>query len=155
MFHSRLINVCILVIAVTMFSAYPAIGQLEITGNATGVGASIGMTGGTGFSVRMLPKSGLGYHVGAFYIKTAKERFVSVGLEPLFVVRRTNYTTAYALGGVGYVDIKGHQRWSYGLGFGYGWRASEYVWISADILLTSYNNQVLPYPQLAMHYFIW
>ncbi|MDP8228343.1 MAG: hypothetical protein P9M15_02695 [Candidatus Electryoneaceae bacterium] len=155
MISSRLFIVSILAIAVMTFSPSSAIGQHNVTGNATGIGASVGLVGGTGFSVRMLPASGLGYHVSGFYIKTTNEQFVSVGVEPLFVVRRTNFTTAYILGGVGYLDIKDRQRWSYGLGFGYGWRASEYVWISTDLLLTSYNKQVLPYPQLALHYYIW
>ncbi len=148
---SRL-GIFIIITVTCLWFANPSFG--ETSGNALGFGFSGGLVSGTGFSIRMLPEQGLGYHVGAFYIKT-KRKYLHIGVEPLYVIHRSYNTAIYALGGVGYLHFDGRQKWAWGAGFGYAWHASNDFWMSADLLLTAYNNQVLPYPQLAFHYMVW
>jgi len=148
----------------------------EEGGETFGVGVSGGLVSGSGFSVRMLPMDGWGYQAGGIYLRSDDLTFTSLGLEALYIMKRTRRTALYAVGGVSYYYTRTDEDDGYndslynwhsvpvrrrteevgvGAGIGVTLRLGEWdqLWLSADMMLTAYGGNVLPYPQGAIHYY--
>lgn len=140
----------------------------------SGVGLSAGFASGNGFSYRSLPDSGTGWQGNFIYLRGSEMEFLNLGAEALFILNRAQSTTLYAIVGLSYQ----YYTWNYevvnnfwndntvikqakdnhyagGIGLGATLRFAnwERLWGSFDLVLTASKREVLPLPQVGIHYF--
>jgi hypothetical protein len=172
---------CILsiILPLIMFAVTASAQEPDLT---LGFGGSAGMLSGSGFSVRKLPMLGFGFQASGIYYRTASKTYFSLGYEELYVLNRTRSTALYLLAGVSYTydrwdDVEWYDyQWDpntqrnisvyhsgqrhldrgfaggAGLGLAVHFGNYERIWASFDMMMGAYQDQVVPYPQAAIHY---
>jgi len=148
--------------------------QAESSISTIGVGAAFAPIAGHGFSFRKLPESGFGYQVGTIFWKNGGNSYFNIGGEVLYVLRHTRLTAFYVPAGIAYsydnqlqyrydmnAPYASHEyreidtRISGGAGLGFAARTENWddLWFSLDLVMVASENDILPLPQFAIHYF--
>lgn len=117
-----------------------------------GLGLTAGMVGGWGFSYRVFAQRGIGFHTGFLYFKAEDESFLNIAFEPLYYVHSGRSTSLYIVGGMCLLATDEKTKLVGGIGLGISWRRYERIWSSFDLLMTRYDNVLVPLPQGSIHY---
>jgi hypothetical protein len=135
-----------------------------------GLGAAFAPIGGQGFSFRKLPESGFGYQCGAIFWKSNENSYFNLGGELIYVLRHTRLTAFYVPVGISYTyesqlqyrydnqnqeyrETTNHFSGGAGLGFTARPASWEDIWFSLDLVMVVDRSDIMPLPQVAIHYF--
>jgi len=141
-----------LIVVVLLFSFSNSLADSEKAG-VNGLGFSVGLAGGNGFSFRYLPAKGLGFHAATIFWVAGGESFFNVSLEPLAVLNRQPRSALYFVPiAVALYATEEKPKVAAGIGLGYSMAYSENIWTSFELMLTAYNDFIIPLPQFAVHY---
>ena len=161
-------------LAVLLVSLLASAVNAEPKSSTMGMGAAFAPIGGHGFSFRNLPEAGFGYQVGTIFWKNSEDSYFNLGGELIYVLRHTRLTAFYVPFGVGVtytsqlyyrVDStypnQSHEyretitHFSGGAGIGFTARPAswEEIWFSLDIVMVVDRSDIMPLPQVAIHYF--
>lgn len=117
-----------------------------------GLGLSAGMVGGWGFSYRIIPDKGFGFHTGFLYYSAGDNFFFNIAFEPLYYVHSGNSTSLYIAGGLRLTATDDDTKLMGGIGLGVSYRRFDRIWTSLDLIMTKYEDVFLPLPQGSIHY---
>ena len=148
--------------------------QGEDVAPTLGIGAAFAPIGGHGFSLRKMPETGFGFQMGTIFWKTSNDAYFNVGGELLYILKHTRLTAFYVPVGIGfsylsqlqyrydpslpnqneeYREKTTHISGGAGLGFAARPQSWEDIWFSLDLVMVAEDNDILPLPQFAIHYF--
>ena len=156
---------CIVFCATTLSYAQvstPAVEQGKKFGQSVfGLGISMGLVSGFGFSFRHHLPTKLSYQGVFGIIKNGSKLLYNVGAEGQYDIVRAGETRFFAVGAMGIFysgdgsnDLSGPFR--LGAGIGGEWKGIESFHISGEFLFTYFNDgNVLPLPQVSAHYYFF
>lgn len=134
----------------------------EPKASTMGMGAAFAPIGGQGFSFRSLPESGFGFQVGTIFWKNNEDSYFNLGGELIYVLRHTRLTAFYIPVGLGvtYTSQSNQYREKItnlagGAGVGFTARPASWedIWFSLDLVMVVDRSDIMPLPQVAIHYF--
>ncbi len=161
------VSILLIVVAILTLPVYSQVvvpdkdRPTELERGVFGLGASFGLGTGMGISFRHHLPSIASYQFTAGIIKDAKKMIYDLGLEIQFDLVRGERTRFYAGGGSGFYfvgensnELKGPLRLA--LGIGIESKARDALHISGSLYFTYFTDgQILPLPQVGMHYYFF
>ncbi len=162
-----------LLISLLLLASVPTDSGAEET---LGMGIAWAPIAGNGFSFRSMPAKGWGYQCGTVFWKNNKDSYVNIGGAALFILKRSAQTALYVPIGLGFTyEHNSYQQPDYpnnpyssmhdvnekssgfAAGAGLGFTASvgnwQDVWFSFELVMMAEKSNILPMPQVAVHYF--
>jgi len=133
----------------------------ELEHGVFGLGGAFGLGTGMGLSFRHHLPSVVSYQIASGIIKDKKNLIWDIGIEMQFDLMRGESTRFYAGGGAGYYyagenknDLDSPGRFA--LGIGIESKAREALHFALCLYFTYFSDgQILPLPQLGVHYYFF
>lgn len=123
-----------------------------------GIGLSGAVVGGVGFAYRYFPSRGFGFHGALIGWDAGDDTFFDAAAEALYILDHRGTSALYLVGGGAWVVNNGKERWAGGAGLGFARQGfpilhTESLWTSYELVMTAFDNRLLPYPQIAVIYY--
>ena len=126
----------------------------QTAGRNRALGAAAGVASGVGFSYRQVPTEKVGFQVAFIGWKTGDGHFVSIGVQPMYVIDERATNRLYIVGGVGIFSTEEDTDYGIGAGLGIEYFEIKNVGASLEAVLTYLSNgNIFPLPQLALLYY--
>ncbi len=131
-----------------------AVSAAQTAGRNRALGAAAGVASGVGFSYRQVAPEKIGFQVAFIGWKTGDGHFVSIGVQPMYVIDEKATNRLYIVGGVGIFSTEDDTDFNIGVGLGIEYFEIKNVGASLEAVLTYLSNgNIIPLPQLAILYY--
>ena len=120
------------------------------------IGFGIGLASGNGFNFRYMPAhTGFGFNAATIFWVAGESGFFNLGFSPLIVLKQTRNTALYLIPfSISFYAGDGGSSYAAGMGLGISKLTTMNNWTAFELVITAFEDFIIPLPQASFHYYI-